>query len=262
MIVPEVSCDFCDGEVVDLGSESGLAAVEKAAWTERSEQQVREWLSSLTMIVFGVGGLVGICAVTITSVKSDWGIFPADIIGGTVLWLASWILIAWIPHRFQKTVITRKARGVDVCEIPSKGTIVGTVKSSAPSIGHALELRSGRTVTFRCGHSDGFEVVTDGPTVLVPEGRIRGFMPPVPRRGVDAQLFDDAPTILATNHGLRPEDIARIAPHEAAWMWNLKDGDTVRLHAITEDVLEDLPSYRQHAGPTRRVVGVPWLSRA
>lgn len=262
LLAPDERCDSCDGQVVDLGSERGLAAAEAAAWSERPEQQVRGWLSSLLVLVFGVGGLVALCAVTIASVQGDWGIFPAEIIGGTVLWVASWILIAWIPYRFKKTVVTRQGRGVDVGEMPRRGTIVGTVRSSAPAIAHAFELRFEGKVTLRFGHGHGFEVVTDGPTVVVPPGRIRASLPPAPRRGIDALPVDDAAGHLAAKCGLGPQETARIAPHDEAWRWSLADGDTVRLHATTEDVLEDHPTYRQHAGPTRRVVDTPWLTRA
>ncbi|MBW2527484.1 MAG: hypothetical protein JRI23_25100 [Deltaproteobacteria bacterium] len=255
------SCDLCDGEVVDLETERGLSDAERAAWLVTEEQQVRGWLSSLTVIVFGVGGLVAICVVTIASVQGDWGIFPAEIIVGTVLWLASWILIVWIPERFKKTVVTRKARGAEVAAMPRKGSSVGTVRSATPLAAHALELRSGGKVTLRHGQSEGFEIVTDGPIVVVPEGRVRAFLPPKPKAGSDADRLDGTAEVLAADCGLAPRAMARIAARDEAWRWALRDGDAVRLHATTEDVLEDQPSYRQHAGPMRRVVGTAWLAR-
>ena len=245
-------CDHCDdAEVVDLTSRRGRASARAAAWHTETRQEVRPWLPPLLGAVIGVGGLVGIIVITVLSVKKHWGLFPAEIIVGTVLWVASWALIAWLPERFKRTMSTRTARGPakDV-KPPPITSYSGTVGGDQEVAAEAFEARHGDVVSFRDAHSHGFELLTESTPIAIPEGRVRALL------GAAAceDITPDWP-----EYGMSRNVAEDIAPHDGARRWLLRAGDEVRIFATLEDVLDGDATYRQNAPPTRRAVGVVWI---
>ncbi|MCA9619852.1 MAG: hypothetical protein KC731_12595 [Myxococcales bacterium] len=265
LLAEEALCDLCHGEVVRLHDEPGRAALEAEAWIQRSEKRLRGWLVNLCIAVFGVGGLVALCAVTILSVKRDWGIFPFEIILGTVVWMLGWILIALIPNRFPEIVVERRGRGVAPRALPSgEERLEGTVRCEGDEAAWALELRASGETTFHHARSEGFAIETSGGRVVdVPAGRLRVFLPEaMPSEASEplAETVAEARVTKAT--GLSASEVARLFPHDAAWAWRLRDGERVRARATLVDELAVDASYRNQAVARRHATGIVWLEPA
>jgi hypothetical protein len=273
-------CDFCSGRVVRLDRDIGRAALEDDAWRGSEEHQPRGWLTLLCAAIFGVGGLVALIAVTVVSVKRDWGIFPLEIILGTVLWMVAWVPIVVIPARFPKKVMRRVGRGVAVPSLVGEAlptdpeplaersiiegtTLHGTVRCDALEAATGLEVRVRNLVTFRHAETRGFAIYTnDGQAVHVPPGRLRIFLPQELRQTATARLDEgDLRAQVAEATGLRERDVDRLVPNDAHWRWRLHDGDEVFAGATLLDVPATDASYRDHAVTERRATGVVWLQR-
>jgi hypothetical protein len=190
-------------------------------------------------------------AITIISVKVGWGVFPAEVIGGTVLWVASWILIYWLPQRFKVLVTERVPLGaIANLEPPALEGHSGTVRGDHEVVAEVFEARQGAAVVFRDGFSRGFEVETDGTPIVVPEGRLRATF---------GAARSEAAAYEWARHGMSRGVAHDLVPHDGARRWILRPGDRVRLLAALEDVLDEDVTYRKHMPPRRRAVGVVWL---